>query len=68
MSIYSSLGFDSDEELEAKAGPDWGGKTCNRCGAGGLHWEETYSGWRLFEAEGHQHNCANRADSGGQTK
>jgi len=59
MSIFAPLEYlDSDEERDAKAGPDWQAKTCNRCGRGGLHWEETYSGWRLFEAEGHMHRCS----------
>lgn len=57
MSIETSLGFDSDEELDAKAGPDLGGKVCNRCGCGGLHWEETSSGWRLHEANSEMHRC-----------
>jgi hypothetical protein len=32
-------------------------KCCNRCGAADLHWEETHSGWRLFNELGEPHDC-----------
>ena len=32
-------------------------KTCNRCGAGNLHWQDTPNGWRLFDAAGVLHSC-----------
>jgi len=33
-------------------------KTCRYCGTGGFHWEETERGWRLFDAGGNMHLCA----------
>lgn len=43
--------------------------TCNKCGDDGLHWEckgYTPAGkeiWRLFEADGTQHECKRLASS-----
>ncbi len=33
------------------------GVTCQRCGEGGLHWEETDRGWRLYNEDGDRHTC-----------
>lgn len=54
--------LDSEEERDAKAGADWqqGGMKCKRCGTGGLHWEETEKGWRLFSDLG-MHSCTRAA-------
>ena len=35
-------------------------KTCNRCGATGLHWVETDQGWRLYDGD-EIHRC-NRSE------
>lgn len=37
-----------------------GDKTCNRCGATGLHWVETDQGWRLYDGD-EIHRC-NRSE------
>lgn len=31
--------------------------TCNRCGKGGLQWEEDNDGWVLVTAKGEIHQC-----------
>ena len=31
--------------------------TCKRCGAAGLHWEDTSEGWRLQQDDGTRHVC-----------
>ena len=31
-------------------------KICRYCSTGGLHWEETKDGWRLFDGDG-MHDC-----------
>ena len=36
-------------------------KVCNRCGASGLHWENTEHGWRLFNPENQMHRCHKKA-------
>jgi hypothetical protein len=33
------------------------GTICRYCGEIGLHWKETYAGWRLFDDEDQQHHC-----------
>ena len=35
-------------------------KTCTNCGVGGLHWQSTRQGWRLFEPDGKPHTCASK--------
>lgn len=52
--------LDSAEEIDAKAAPQW--KTCNRCGARGLHWEETADGWKLFTKDS-RHKCKRSPDT-----
>lgn len=42
--------FDSEDE-EARD------VECERCGASGLHWEETDTAWRLCEENGDFHDC-----------
>lgn len=33
------------------------GITCKFCGQDGFSWQETISGWRLFDSNGEQHWC-----------
>lgn len=36
-------------------------KTCNRCGAHLLHWENSVvNGWRLYDSNGKIHTCSRR--------
>lgn len=42
--------FDSYDEEDAY---------CKFCDCDGLHWEETATGWRLFDDEGSLHDCRN---------
>lgn len=61
--IFAPLEYlDSEDEIDAKAGPDWGGKTCSRCGVSGLHWEQDRGRWQLADYKG-MHVCTPRRSS-----
>jgi hypothetical protein len=32
-------------------------KRCRYCDEYGFHWEETPTGWRLFDSKGQMHSC-----------
>lgn len=42
------------------------GVSCERCGADGFHWEETFRGWRLFDDLNQLHSCGKRHENGSE--
>lgn len=43
------------DELDPEPRP---AKTCRHCLCGGLHWQQTEKGWRLFTSQGEIHHCS----------
>jgi hypothetical protein len=49
--------FDQHEDFDLDGDEIDITKCCDRCGAVDLHWQETKSGWRLFNERGDPHDC-----------
>lgn len=43
-------------------------KSCTKCGANNLHWQNTERGWRLFHQDGERHDCAGGISKSGGPK
>lgn len=50
--------MDQRDSFEAEGYEPEEDKTCRYCGTSGFHWEETDRGWRLHDAGGNVHLCA----------
>lgn len=48
-----------DQEPQFPAGREDDGVVCKFCGEGGLEWEQTDNGWRLFDEGEMLHDCLN---------
>ena len=59
MSIYDDEYFydDDDDDDDDFLGREAGQVSCKYCGSRAVRWQETPSGWRLYDIRGGEHSC-----------